>query len=236
MMAVKMQTWSIIIFAYNEEDAIRHVINKCLAVLDNISPGKNELIIVNDGSTDKTPGIINETIHDKQHVRVINHPKNIGIGKSLMDGYRAAKHENLCAIPGDGQFDPEELIPYSTIPAKTILSFYRTEKTRYTLYRKLLSHCNKLLNRHLLRIKIKDVNWIKVYKKGFFDNINPVLSSLLVESEICAKMLRNDYNIIEIPSVYHPRKGGKSKGGSVKTVFMAVHEIFKLYVTLNFRK
>jgi dolichol-phosphate mannosyltransferase len=233
-MTDKQQTWSIIIFAYNEEDAIGDVIEKSLYVLDQLSPHENELIIVNDGSTDKTKAIINKSIKNNHNVKLLDHTENLGIGISLMDGYREAKYENLCAVPGDGQFDTEELLPYPNIPEKTILSFYRTEKTRYTIYRKFLSACNKLLNRHLLRIRIKDVNWVKVYKNEFFDDIKPVLSSLLVESEICAKMLKNKYNIIEIASVYHPRTGGKSKGGSVKTVFMAIDEIFKLYISLNF--
>lgn len=235
-MQKETQNWSFIIFVYNEEAAIKELINDCLRVLDIISPIKSELIIINDGSTDNTPNIIQDCINGIQNAKLITHKTNQGIGNSIKNGYREAQYENICAIPGDGQFSPDELLPHACIPSKTILSFYRTTKPQYTRYRKFLSACNRLLNHYLLRIKIKDVNWIKVYKKDFFTEVNPVLSSLLLESEICAAMLKNAYKIIEVPSTYHPRIGGKAKGGSYNTVSLVIREMFKFYFTLNLSK
>lgn len=229
----KLQAWSIIIFAYNEEESIAQVIDQGINVLKKISNNDAELIVVNDGSTDSTKEIILSKKNSYPNIIDIHHKKNMGIGHALLSGYNIASCENICAVPADGQFNLEELTPYSVIPDKNIISFYRTQKTRYTLFRKFLSWCNRFLNHHLLKIKIKDVNWIKVYKREFFNEINPVLTSSLVESEICAKMLKNNYDIIEVPSIYKPRQGGKSKGASLKVVFMAVFETGKLYLTLK---
>lgn len=226
-----MQSWSLIIFVYNEQDAIGNVIKSLLSVLNRLNPEKSEIIIVNDGSTDNTLKIIQD--FDDKRIRIINHTKNRGIGEALLSGYKAAQYENICAIPGDGQFNPEELIPFAEFDNNTIISFYRTQKTRYTVFRKILSFFNKILNRYFLNIKIRDVNWVKIYKKQFFDNITPVLTSSLVESEICAKMIRSGYKIIEVESTYHPRQGGVSKGASLKTIFMAIRETLKLYIALR---
>jgi hypothetical protein len=151
-----------------------------------------------------------------------------------MTGYKLAKFENICAIPADGQFDVKELLPYANIAEQTVISFYRVEKTRYSIYRKVLSFGNKIFNRYFLKIYIKDVNWVKIYKKHFFDEINPVLTSSLVESEICAKMVQNNYKIIEIESKYNARQGGLSKGSSPKTIMRAVLELFKLFIVIRF--
>ncbi len=226
-----MQSWSLIIFAYNEQDAIENVIKSSLRVLNRLNPEKSELIIVNDGSTDNTLKIIQD--FDEKRIKVINHTKNRGIGEALLSGYKAAQYENICAIPGDGQFNPEELIPFAEFDDNTFISFYRTQKTRYTAFRKILSFFNKILNRYFLNIKIRDVNWVKIYKKQFFDHITPVLTSSLVESEICAKMIRSGYKIIEVQSTYHPRQGGVSKGASLKTIFLAIRETLKLYIALQ---
>lgn len=226
-----MQSWSLIIFVYNEQDAIKNVIKSSLIVLNSLNPEKSELIIVNDGSTDNTLKIIQD--FDDKRIRIINHKNNRGIGEALLSGYKAAQYENICAIPGDGQFNPEELIPFAEIDDNTFISFYRTQKTRYTVFRKILSFFNKILNRYFLNIKIKDVNWVKIYKKQFFNRITPVLTSSLVESEICAKMIRSGYKIIEVESTYHPRQGGIPKGASLKTILLALRETLKLYISLQ---
>jgi glycosyltransferase involved in cell wall biosynthesis len=226
-----MQSWSLIIFVYNEQDAIKNVIKSSLIVLNSLNPEKSELIIVNDGSTDNTLKIIQD--FDDKRIRIINHKNNRGIGEALLSGDNAAQYENICAIPGDGQFNPEELIPFAEIDDNTFISFYRTQKTRYTVFRKILSFFNKILNRYFLNIKIKDVNWVKIYKKQFFNRITPVLTSSLVESEICAKMIRSGYKIIEVESTYHPRQGGIPKGASLKTILLALRETLKLYISLQ---
>jgi len=222
------QSWSVIIFVYNEEKSIGSVIHSALQVLQRIAPEMHELIIVDDGSTDHTATSINSAIAGYQHIKRITHKKNEGIGKALLSGYYAALFENICAIPGDGQFDAGELLPFAEIPAGTIVSFYRTQKIQYTLFRRMISLMNKAMNRFFLDLKIRDINWVKVYKKSIFGTINPILTSSLVESEICAKALKNKYKIIEVPSVYHPREGGMSKGASVKTIFRVVREMFSL--------
>jgi glycosyltransferase involved in cell wall biosynthesis len=227
------QSWTIIIFAYNEETAIGSVIKNTVNLLQAIAYDDFQIIIVNDGSTDNTLSVIEKVKSISGQIEVISHQKNLGIGRALLSGYSVAKNENICAIPADGQFDVNEIKAYAVIPPKTIISFYRNQKTRYTPFRKFLSFSNRIINYYLLGIKIKDVNWVKIYKKEFFDKITPVLTSSLVESEICAKMLKNNYSIIEVPSKYNPRSGGRSKGASLKTIFKAASELTKLFFALK---
>lgn len=227
------QSWSIIIFAFNEENSIQKVIEECFMILEKIAPLQHELIIIDDGSTDNTLLNIKNTIINKTRVNLIKHETNKGIGEALLTGYRSALFENICAIPADGQFDVSELLPFAIIPERTIVSFYRIEKTRYSLYRKILSFGNKFFNKYFLGISIKDVNWIKIYKNQFFKEINPALTSSLVESEICAKMLQNNYNFIEVESKYLVREHGTSKGSNLKTLFKAIKETIKLFITIR---
>lgn len=227
------QTWSIIIFAFNEEKSIAGVIDSAKNILSLLSPSTNQLIIVDDGSTDQTTEIIKSKMEQYPNLVVEFHSENKGIGEALLSGYKLSNMTNVCAVPADGQFNMDELIPFANVPEQSIISFYRLKKTRYNWYRKFLSYCNRILNRHILKIRIRDVNWIKVYKTEFFNEIKPVLTSSLVESEICAKMLRNNYKIIEVPSEYHPRAGGESKGSSLQIVIKAIRETIKLYFVLR---
>jgi len=232
-MEKKPQTWSLIIFAYNEEKSIKNVVETALIVLEKLTCNKKEIIIVNDGSNDNTLYEINKIKDNYPEIIVINHPKNFGIGQSLISGYNLAKYENICAIPADGQFDMNELLPFSFIEENTIVSFFRKKKIRYSLLRKCISSGNKIFNRYFLGIKIKDVNWVKIYKKPLLDKIPKILTSSLVESEICAKVYINNYNIIEAESKYMPRIEGKSKGVSAFIFFSAVKEMIKLVMEIK---
>lgn len=187
-----------------------------------------EIIIVDDGSTDHTFKICSKFADQNSKIRVVRHAQNRGIGMALRSGYELAKHEYVCAIPGDGQFDINELIPVKPFSKNIFYSFYRP-KTQYSFYRSSLTWLNRLFNQHVLGVYLRDVNWIKVYRREQIEIAGPVLKSSLIESEICAKLYKMGIMPIEIPSVYHIRNFGVSKGGSWKTLRQAIADTYKLW-------
>lgn len=221
---------SIVIFCYNEEGNLPKVIEQTLAVLPTIA-NAFEVIIVDDGSSDATPEIAKKSTEKFSTISYIRHPTNKGIGQALRTGYAAAKLEFVCAIPGDGQFDVNELSAIRPFGQSTYYSFYRVQ-TNYNFYRKSLTRINRLYNQHILGIYLRDVNWIKVYRKQQLDMVGIKLTSSLVESEICAKLYKHGALPIEIPSKYLDRNYGVSRGGSWSTLKSAIADLFFLTWTV----
>lgn len=228
------QSWSVIIFCYNEESTLRSVIETVQDFFETIHCTQSEIIIVDDGSTDNCPEIARKAEERYSNVKAIYHSRNFGIGCALRSGYSAVQNENVCAVPADGQFNVAELIPHADVPQKTLVSFYRRENTVYSLKRNLLSLVNRKVNANCLGLKLRDVNWVKVYKRAELEKLDLKMTSSLVESEICAKLILQENNLIECGSVYHPRKAGKSKGASVPVVLRAARETLKLLCVVNF--
>lgn len=228
-------SYSIIIFCFNEQDTLEGVFQSALKFLQLLKVDF-EIIIVNDGSTDNTLSICNKIQSQYSRVKIIHHKENLGIGLALSSGYNAANKEYVCAIPGDGQFDIDELKNVKHFDRNLYYSFYRPQ-TNYSFYRKCLTWLNRLFNQHILAVYLRDVNWIKVYRKEHLNLVKPELKSSLIESEICAKLYKQGILPIEIPSNYLPRTAGVSKGGSWKTLRKAIAETLKLWwVVFTYKK
>ena len=212
---------------------MRSVIESVQQFFETIECANNEIIIVDDGSTDNCCGIVRAAAEHFPNIKAVYHSTNLGIGRALRSGYAAVQYENVSAVPGDGQFNVAELIPYASLPHKTFVSFYRKENTIYSPGRNILSFVNRKLNADLFGLRIRDVNWVKIYKRAELERLNVRMKSSLVESEICAKLLLRENNMIECESVYHPRKMGKSKGASFRVVLQAALETLKLVCVVN---
>jgi hypothetical protein len=101
----------------------------------------------------------------------------------------------------------------------------------------VLSLVNKKLNGICLGITWKDVNWTKIYKRKDIKALNLELTSSLIESEICAKLLYQKKRVIEAESKYLPRTYGESKGSSMKIIKKALKDTLILIQIMNrFRK
>lgn len=223
------QSWSIIILCYNEGNTIADVVLKTSLFLTENNIPESEIVVVDDGSEDDTKSIIAELKKSSDRIKYINHQKNLGIGSALLSGYRNSVKENVIAVPGDGQFDINELKTNINFPAEHFISFYRKDTRRYSAYRKAVTGLNKLLNKYLLSLEIKDINWVKAYKSEDLKNIDLKLGSSLVATEICAKLHLKGYQSIEVESVYHERIAGTARGASLRTVAQAVKDLAGLF-------
>lgn len=230
------QSWSIIVFNYNEEETVESVALNAVKAMETMNIDDFEVIVVDDGSKDDSLERISKLVNQKSCFKLIKHEVNKGIGQTLLDGYAAASKENICAIPADGQFDIMEILSFGNIEDNHFVSFYRVENTSYSLFRNILSGVNRWVNRFFVGMNLKDVNWVKIYKREAIQNLDLVLKSSLVESEICAKLIKLKNVPIEVKSKYLERTAGKSRGASFNIVFKAAKETLTLmWVMWNFR-
>ncbi len=227
-----MQTWSVGVLCYNEGETLEKVVAGVRLVLQRLTD-TFEILIVDDYSTDGSREKAVELGKTYPEVRAILHEANRGIGGGLLSIYTNAQYENVAMIPGDGQFDTNEYLPFKDVPADSFISFYRKENTSYSLFRNILSLFNKKLNKVFIGITLKDVNWTKVYKKKDLNQLDLQLTSSLVESEICAKLLFLGKKVIEVESKYLPRVAGQSKGASAAIVKKALKDTWALIAIMR---
>ena len=226
---------SIIIFFLNEAGTLKNVFDRVHDMLQNAEMFHSyEIILVNDGSADGSQEIAREIAKEySETVLLLNHEKNKGIGEALKSGYKHATLEYICAIPADNQFNVEQLWDIHPLSNEEFICFHRVSNQVYSPYRNLLSKLNKWFNQMILRMDMKDVNWIKVYRKDQLDRIKIDLSTSIVESEICAKLHRLGCRPLEIPSTYENRVYGISTAGNFESLKRVITETVDLYHTVS---
>lgn len=201
---------SIVIPAYNEEGAILETIQEINDVCQKVNIDTYEIIVVNDGSTDRTRELL-KTVP----VTVISHPQNMGYGRSLKDGIKAAQYETIVITDADGTY------PFDRVPA--LLDEYKKGFDMVVGARTGKYYQESMLKaplRHVLRFivefsaerKIPDINsGLRVFSKSKLMPMLPKLCntfSFTTSMTLGFMMSGNFVKYVEIP--YYNRKG-KSK-------------------------
>lgn len=104
----KIKELSVFFPAYNEEANIKNTVEKALKVLPNVAD-KWEIVIIDDGSKDKTGAIVRQMAEKEKRIRLITHDPNRGYGGALQSGLYGTKYEWITFTDADGQFDFSEI-------------------------------------------------------------------------------------------------------------------------------
>ena len=87
---------------YRDEGTVRRVCEKSLKVLADVA-SEYEVIIVDDGSPDRSGEIADDLARQHEEVHVVHHEKNLGYGEAMKSGFARARHEWICVTDGDDQ-------------------------------------------------------------------------------------------------------------------------------------
>src|SRR3989344_5649701 len=144
---------------WNEEENIEIVVKNAIKVADTISD-KWEIIMVNDGSVDKTQEIAENLAKDNKNLRVISHQPNRGYGAALKEGFFNAKYKYIVFTDGDGQFDFSEVEKFTeNIYHADLVIGYRKKRQDHNLGKRLLfMYFLKFWDFMLFRFSFKDID------------------------------------------------------------------------------
>ena len=221
-MDYKYPSITIAIPAYNEEENIEWVVRDALSTLPKYF-GDFEVIVVDDGSMDRTVSIADKLANQYKTVQVI-HQTNGGYGKAMLVGIKAAKKEYIAYLPADGQFLVEDMRHcFEIMDDNDLVLGYRGGRRDYSIGRLFLSYGYLLLLIALFGIRYMDVGWVNIWKTDKVQGLKlRGTRGIFILTEIVVKFQRRKYDISEGPSYYRPRNSGKAKNAR----FMVVWDTF----------
>lgn len=220
-------TLSVFFPAYYDEHNIGKVTRSAVKILEELKLKDYEIIIIEDGSPDRTGEVADELAGEFPKVRVIHHAKNLGYGATLKDGFVNAKMDYVFYTDGDNQFDLEEMKKFvALIPFSDIVVGYRKHK-QYSLYRKFTSLCYNYLLKVIFDIHYWDIDCaFKLFKTDLFRKIEIKSIDAFIDAEIMLKANLLDYTVTELGVQHLPRLDGVSTGARPSVILRTIREIF----------
>jgi uncharacterized protein (DUF362 family)/Pyruvate/2-oxoacid:ferredoxin oxidoreductase delta subunit len=219
--------------ALNEEGSVERLTRDFLDLLQPMFE-QGEVIIVDDGSTDRTGGIADRLAEENDGwVRVIHHKTSKGYGNALKAGFEAARYDLVFFTDGDYQFDIQDLrraLPL--IDQYDIVVGYRYNR-QDPRHRLVLSRGYNLLIRFLLGVKLRDIDCsFKLFRRSAVDKIPIESVGYFVDTEIMVRGKEQGLSIKEIPVRHLPRTSGVSKI-RMKHIYTTVREIAVLWKKIH---
>ncbi len=219
---------SVVLPAHNEEAAIAGTIRSVISVLDEWGLDF-EVIVVNDGSKDRTQAIVEEITVGDRRVRLLNHAVNQGYGAALVSGFEAVSGDKTLVffMDSDGQFDIRDLERFfALIEEYDAVLGYRIHR-QDTWVRKLNAWGWKMLVRLVFGLRVRDVDCaFKLYPARFFREHRLETRGAMINTEILYKFTRAGYTYTERGVHHLPRHGGRATGAKPSVIVRAFREMF----------
>jgi glycosyltransferase involved in cell wall biosynthesis len=222
---------TVIFPAYNEEQNIRSAIARAL---ESMRPRFHsfELLIIDDGSTDRTGEVAEDLASKHPEITVIHNRQNLGLGETLYRGFQCARGElviqNAMDYPLDLR-DLDKMIPL--LEEADVIVAARKAYAGYSPYRKVTSRVNRLILRWLFEPRLRDYNYTQLFKREVLTAARPTSrSTVFIAPEIIIRAHELGFRIREVDIDYHPRVFGEATSGKPKVILRSVRDMFMFWI------
>ena len=219
--------------AHNEDDNVGPMIEDLVTALPDFAE-RFEVIVVDDGSRDRTFERASAIAARDQRVRVIRHEVNRGYGAAVWTGLASGTMDYAFFTDGDRQFDVRQVGDLiARIDGADVVVGWRLDRKDNAI-RIANAHAWNGLIRNLLNVPVRDVDCaFKLFRREVLAGLEIEAGGAMFSSELLARLAARGVRIVEVPVRHLPREHGKSSGGNPRVIARAFYELFKLYRKLQ---
>jgi glycosyltransferase involved in cell wall biosynthesis len=223
---------SVFLPAYNEQENVREAVLSVSAVLER-SDLAYEIIVVNDGSRDRTGDIVREMLPDVEGLRLVEHHPNRGYGGALQAGFAASRGSLIAFVPADNQFVFSEVHLFlEAIEDADIVSGWRARRQDNALRLVFAFGWNTLV-RMLFGRLCRDIDCgFKVIRRQVVEQVPLHSDGAMIDTELLAGARARGFRISEVPVTHLAREGGRATGANPSVIARAFRDLVRYRVRL----
>jgi glycosyltransferase involved in cell wall biosynthesis len=245
---------SLLCWAYNEEDSIQEFLEKATQLMD-ASIEDYEIILIDDGSKDKTFEIASAFQKKNPRLKIFKNEKNLNVAISFKRALQKVTKSHLFWQTIDWSYDIsnirvflEYLKTYDIVqgvrrkPVEVKIKFLKPFVTMLKLFgmkhltrrsdtiqKAIVSLINYLLIRVLFRVPLSDFQNVTFYPSKWIKSLNIESNSSFGNPEMLLKSYWNGMSIKEVPINFIPRGKGEAKGTKLRSIINSVKDILRLW-------
>ena len=222
--------------ALNEEENVELAISSTLNAFKKFGI-TGEVLLINDGSTDKTRGIVERLCATTQNVRLINHDIPKGIGFSFWDGVQRANGAVVVIFPADNEIDPDDTLQYFWLMEKVdiLVPFFHNTEVR-NRSRRVISSLYRLVVNMSFGTNLNYTNGAVFYRRCILKGLELNNTGFFYQVELLVKLIRKGYLFAEVPGYLGVRTGGNPKALNLKSFVQVVKGYLGLMFEIHILK
>lgn len=208
-----------------------------VTVLESITDDY-EVLVINDGSEDYTPIVLDRLANALPRVRIIHHDGNKGYGGALRTGFASASKDWIFYTDGDAQYDVRDLhalLEEFTDDIDMVQGFKISRNDPW--YRKVIGRIYHHTVKFMFGLKVRDVDCdFRLIRRSLFERVKLTRSSGVICVELMKKIQDNHSVIVEAGVSHYHRAYGKSQFFNFKRIWKTGVDLIRLWFELVIRK
>jgi glycosyltransferase involved in cell wall biosynthesis len=228
---------SIFFPAYNDSGTIASMVVTAVLTARALT-SDFEVIVINDGSADRTPQILDELARVYPQVKIVHHPQNRGYGGALRSGFATASKTFVFYTDDDAQYDPSEM---ARLWARMddefdLVNGYKISRSD-PIHRIFIGRLYHFTVTTLFGLRVRDVDCdFRLMRRSIFDRIHLEKNSGVICLELMKKITDAGFRIAEVPVHHYHRAYGKSQFFNFGRIFRTGVDVLKLWWALVVRR
>ena len=192
---------TVAILAYNEEKNLEATVQNVLRAKEQVGNLPIEIILINDGSTDRTPQICDGFAVQYNFIKVIHHPANSGIGVSIKDSIKLARGEKWAVFPGDNDIPLEAIVTLfeNHDKADMVMQYFINCEMRGRK-RNILSIIFNTIYLVSFNVYVQYLNGPGTFPTRVLRDMDIFSTRFSVIAEMRVKLLRQGFSYYELPT------------------------------------
>jgi glycosyltransferase involved in cell wall biosynthesis len=220
---------SVVLPAHNEEQVIEQTVRRCVEILSVVAP-EYEIIVVDDGSTDRTGALAEALAAENPHIRVLRNWPNRGYGGALTAGFAACANPLTFFMDADGQFDIADIgqvLQLREQGHRAVIGY--RQRRRDPLLRRVNGWGWTAVVSLLYGLRVRDVDCaFKLYDTALLRAAEVEAQGAMINTEILFKLSRLGVTFVQVPVEHFPRLHGSASGASLRVIARAFRELVVL--------
>jgi glycosyltransferase involved in cell wall biosynthesis len=226
---------SVVVPALNEEVALNDTI-KCMCKALNDSGIDWEIILINDGSTDRTQELTTKWVNNESRIKAIHHQRPMGVGYCFREGIEISTREAITWLPADGENDPGGLLENLPLLEQVdmVIPFVLNTGIRHWT-RRILSKVYLWIINVSFGTRFNYTNGNVIYRREIFKSIKPKSNGFFYQAECLIRGVHAGFTFIAVPVQLRKGLRGRSKALSLKSFSTLAYEFMHLFYEMHIK-